>query len=60
MNCAKDIFFRLLYVLNVIIFLLICHFLSSSREMMVVVGHNGKKGVELSHARIGVFLINDV
>ena len=35
---------------NVIIFLLICHLLSSvPHKVRAAVGHNGRKGVELSH-----------
>ena len=33
--------------------------LNKSREMRAVVEHNGRKGVELSHA-IGIFLIYDI
>ena len=46
----------IIYYFNDIFFL---QELGKSREMRAVVGHNGREGVELSHA-IGIFLINDV
>ena len=46
-------------MLNVIIILLICHLLSSTKELRAVNRHSGRKGVELSHA-IDTFLKNNV